>query len=132
MRQTHWKVHFKSAPGEVYRALSTPLGRSRYWAESAKEAAGTIHFVLPDGRADDSRIEQAIKDERYVIRYFGRLLTFALSPDPETGGTDLTLTYDEPHPFRPPHLVGPANLVRPPHPLRPGHLTRPARPARPH
>ena len=96
MSSNQWKVHFKSAPSEVYRALSTPLGRSRFWADSAKEADGLIHFVLPGDRIDDSRIERAVKDQLYAVRYFGRLLTFALTPDPETNGTDLTLTYQSP------------------------------------
>jgi hypothetical protein len=91
-----WKVHFKSAPSEVYRALSTPLGRSRFWADSAKEADGVIHFVLPGDRTDDSRIESAIKDQLYAVSYFGRLLTFVLIPDDQTNGTDLTLTYQSP------------------------------------
>jgi uncharacterized protein YndB with AHSA1/START domain len=91
-----WKVHFKSAPSEVYRALSTPLGRSRFWADSAKEADGVIHFVLPGDRIDDSRIERAVKDQLYAVTYFGRLLTFTLIRDDETNGTDLTLTYQSP------------------------------------
>jgi hypothetical protein len=89
-----WKVHFKSAPSEVYRALSTPLGRSRFWAESAKETDGVIHFVLPGDRTDDSPIEQAVKDRVYAVRYFGRLLTFLLTLDEESDGTDLTLAYE--------------------------------------
>jgi uncharacterized protein YndB with AHSA1/START domain len=91
-----WKVRFKSAPSEVYRALSTPLGRSRFWADSAKEADGVIHFVLPGDRVDDSRIERALRDQLYAVTYFGRLLTFTLAPDDETNGTDLTLTYQSP------------------------------------
>ncbi|MFG1819438.1 hypothetical protein ACGFIF_37150 [Kribbella sp. NPDC049174] len=89
MEVAQWKAHFNSGPSEVYRALSTPLGRSRYWAESAGEHDGMIRFVLPDGRTDDSRIERAVKDELYQLRYFGRTVTFTLTPD-ESGGTDLT------------------------------------------
>lgn len=96
MSSKQWKVHFKSAPSEVYRALSTPLGRSRFWADSAKEADGVIHFVLPGDRVDDSRIERAVKDQLYAVTYFGRLLTFTLIRDDETNGTDLTLTYQSP------------------------------------
>lgn len=91
----HWKIHFKSAPSEVYRALSTPLGRSRYWARSAKETDGVIRFVLPDGRTDDSRVERAVKDEQYALRYFGHQITFALARDDESG-TDLTLSCECP------------------------------------
>lgn len=96
MSSKQWKVHFKSAPSEVYRALSTPLGRSRFWADSAKEADGVIHFVLPGDRTDDSRIEQAVKERVYAVHHLGRLLTFTLIPDEETNGTNLTLSYDSP------------------------------------
>jgi hypothetical protein len=51
-----WKAHFKSGPSEVYRALGTPLGRSRYWAESADERDQVIRFVLPEGRYDADHV----------------------------------------------------------------------------
>ena len=89
------KALFNSGPSEVYRALSTPLGRSRYWAESAGEHDGVIRFVLSNGRTDGSRIERAVKDELYRLRYFGRTVIFTLTPD-ESGGTDLTLSCDDP------------------------------------
>jgi hypothetical protein len=93
-----WKVHFKSAPSEVYRAISTPLGRSRFWAESAKESDGVIHFVLPGNRADDAPIERAVREHLYVVRLFGERISFALAPD-ESRGTDLTFTHEgEPDP----------------------------------
>ncbi|MDX6236646.1 MAG: hypothetical protein QOG10_1461 [Kribbellaceae bacterium] len=87
-----WKVHFTSAPSEVYRALSTPLGRSRFWALSAKESDGVIHFIEPRGRTGESPIEEAVKDQLYVVRYFGRLVAFELAPGNAGTGTDLTLT----------------------------------------
>lgn len=93
MSSTQWKAHFKSAPSEVYRAISTPLGRSRFWADSAGETDGVIHFVLPGGRTDDAPIEQAVKDHLYVVRLFGERLTFSLAPD-EARGTDLTLSHE--------------------------------------
>lgn len=92
MSSNQWKVHFRSAPSEVYRAISTPLGRSRFWAQSAKEADGVIHFVVPGGRTDDATIERAVKDQLYVVRYFGERITFILSPDSVGSGTDLVLT----------------------------------------
>jgi len=95
VRVAQWNAQFSSGPSEVYRALSTPLGRSRYWAESADERDGVIRFVVPDGRTDDSRIEHAVKDELYQLRYFGRTITFTLTPD-ESGGTHLALSCDDP------------------------------------
>ncbi|MFF0266927.1 hypothetical protein [Kribbella sp. NPDC004536] len=88
------KVYCASAAGDVYRAVSTVLGRERFWAESAPESGGAISFALADGRTDTSPIEEAVRDRRYQLRYFGRRLTFTLTPaDP---GTDLTLDFDDP------------------------------------
>ncbi|HEY3561030.1 MAG TPA: hypothetical protein VGL05_26385 [Kribbella sp.] len=84
-----------SAASEVYRALSTALGRERFWAESATESDGVITFVLADGSTDESRIEQAVPNHLYQLRYFGRTLTFTLTPT-STNGTDLTLTTSSP------------------------------------
>ncbi|WP_371403399.1 hypothetical protein OHA10_36620 [Kribbella sp. NBC_00662] len=89
------KVFCASGPSDVYRAVSTSLGRERFWATSAPESGGVISFVLADGRAGDCRIEQAVQDELYRLQYFGRTLTFTLVPG-ETGGTDLTLGADAP------------------------------------
>ncbi|WBQ07862.1 hypothetical protein [Kribbella sp. CA-293567] len=94
MSSPQWKIHFKSAPSEVYRAISTPLGRSRFWAESAKEADGVIHFVLPGGRTSDAPIERAVRDSLYVVRLAGHRVAFLLAPD-EHRGTDLTLTVED-------------------------------------
>jgi uncharacterized protein YndB with AHSA1/START domain len=90
---TQWKIHFKSSPSEVYRAISTPLGRSRFWAESAKETDGVIHFVLPGDRTDDAPIERAVREHLYVLRLFDERITFTLTPD-EHRGTDLTFTHE--------------------------------------
>jgi hypothetical protein len=88
-----WKVFCKSGPSEVYRAISTPLGRERFWASSAQESDRVIAFVLPDGRADESRIERADQDRLYRVRYFGQTITFVLTAD-ASGGTELTLSAD--------------------------------------
>jgi uncharacterized protein YndB with AHSA1/START domain len=88
-----WKAHFNSAPSEVYRALSTADGRSRFWATSAHETGGVIQFVLSDGRADETNVVRAVHDQLYELHYFGRTLTFTLTPD-DAGGTDLTLACD--------------------------------------
>lgn len=53
-----------------------------------------IQFVLSDGRTDEARVERAVRDEVYELRYFGRILTFTIAAD--GSGTDLTLTCDEP------------------------------------
>ncbi|MFF0341839.1 hypothetical protein [Kribbella sp. NPDC004875] len=89
------KVFCAAGPSDVYRAVSTWHGRERFWATAAPETDGVISFRLGDGRTDESRIEQAVQDERYQLRYFGRTLTFTLTPG-ATGGTDLTLSSDDP------------------------------------
>ncbi len=92
-----WKLHFKSGPSDVYRALSTPGGRSRYWAD-APESDGTISFSFPDGSTTQARIEEAAQDRRYRFTWYDdRVLTFNLAPD-DDGGTDLTVIgQDGPH-----------------------------------
>ncbi|MFD7159467.1 hypothetical protein ACFV9C_33045 [Kribbella sp. NPDC059898] len=87
------KVYCASAASDVYRAISTVLGRERFWAEQAPESDGVISFVLADGRRDESRIEHTVRDQLYALRYFGRTLTFRLAP--AAAGTDLTLTSDD-------------------------------------
>ncbi|WP_432877687.1 hypothetical protein ACQPYH_29250 [Kribbella sp. CA-245084] len=89
------KVFCASAPNDVYRAVSTALGRERFWATSAPESGGVISFALGDGRTGECRIEEAVQDELYRLRYFGRTLTFTLAAG-ETGGTALTLSSDGP------------------------------------
>lgn len=86
------KVYCASAASDVYRAISTVLGRERFWAEQAAESDGVISFVLADGRKDESRIERAVQDQLYELHYFGRTLTFRLAP--ASAGTDLTLASD--------------------------------------
>jgi uncharacterized protein YndB with AHSA1/START domain len=89
------KVFCASGPSDVYRAVSTSLGRERFWATSAPESGGVISFVLADGRTGEGRIEEAVPDELYRLAYFGHRLTFTLAAG-ETGGTELTLSSDDP------------------------------------
>ncbi|HZX02345.1 hypothetical protein [Kribbella sp.] len=89
------KVYCASAASDVYRAVSSVLGRERFWAEEAPEADGVISFLLADGRRDESRIVHAVQDQLYELRYFGNTWTFRLLPA-AAGGTDLALTSDDP------------------------------------
>jgi hypothetical protein len=43
-----WKLHLKSSTQAVYQKLSTNEGRAGFWAESADEADGIIHFKFPN------------------------------------------------------------------------------------
>jgi hypothetical protein len=86
-----WKMAFRSAPEVVYRHLATSQGRSRFWAETAEERNGTIHFVVPGGHASRGRILERVPGRRFSTEYFGWKVCFDLAPRPG-GGTDLTMT----------------------------------------
>jgi hypothetical protein len=87
-----WKLHLKSPPQVVYEKLSTNEGRDSFWAESAREQDGMIHFVFPNQAKGKGRILENKPSERFQGEYYGgSITTFELHPD-VSGGTDLTLT----------------------------------------
>ncbi len=87
-----WRIHLRSSPREVYRMLATDEGRARFWAESAMERGGEIHFLFPDGMRWRARILEAQPPHRFGVEYLGHSpVTFVLREDGE-GGTDLFLT----------------------------------------
>jgi len=45
-----WRLRLRSLPIRVYEMLSTDYGRARFWAESAVEKDGVIHFIFPNGQ----------------------------------------------------------------------------------
>ena len=89
--EIRWHLHLNSTTQEVYRALSTDDGRASFWAESAIEQDGVIHFVFPNQLTWEACILQAVPAQCYAVRYFGNsIATFLLEEDGK-GGTDLTL-----------------------------------------
>ena len=87
-----WRIHLASTPLEVYRALATDNGRAQFWAESAVEMEGKVHFQFPNGLAWTGEVVNDHAPNRFAIRYFGgSLASFELADD-GAGGTDLTLT----------------------------------------
>jgi uncharacterized protein YndB with AHSA1/START domain len=87
-----WRLHLRSPVSRVYQALSTDAGRAGFWAESARETDGVIHFVFPNGATWEGGILQAVAPRRYAVRYYGGSeAVFTLEEDGQ-GGTDLTLT----------------------------------------
>jgi uncharacterized protein YndB with AHSA1/START domain len=87
-----WRLHLTSPPSAVYDMLATNEGRSRFWAESAVEADGKIHFKFPNGQSWSGRLIEQVAPQRFAIEYIsGSVATFELSDDGR-GGTDLTLT----------------------------------------
>lgn len=87
-----WKLHFRSPPEKVYQALATDEGRKSYWAESAKECNGELHYVFLNEIENRGRILEREPNRCFVVEYFGWHVTFDLAADAEIGGTDFTMT----------------------------------------
>ncbi len=87
-----WRLHLKSPIAKVFAMLSTQEGRESFWAESAAERNGVIHFVFPNGVTWDTEILQAIPPHTYAVRYYGNSEAVFELADDGNGGTDLTLT----------------------------------------
>lgn len=85
-----WKLHFKSSPEIVYRALNTDEGRKHYWAESADETDGHLHYVFLNDIEDTGKILERVENKTFVVMYFDWKVTFTLTPD-QAGGTDLVM-----------------------------------------
>lgn len=91
-KEVCWRLHLRSAPEQVWAMLTTDEGRARFWAESAVEANGVIHFRFPNGFQWDARILHAAPARSFAMEYIGGSVTrFALESD-SAGGTELTLT----------------------------------------
>jgi uncharacterized protein YndB with AHSA1/START domain len=87
-----WKLHLKSSPQAVYEKLSSNEDRARFWAESAVEQDGAIHFVFPNQAEWRGRILENDPPHSFKVEYYGgSITTFELESD-GAGGTDLILT----------------------------------------
>jgi len=87
-----WRLHLGSPIDKVYQAISTDAGRASFWAESALERDGVIHFVFINQVTWDAQILLADPPRRYTVQYYGNsIAAFTLEEDGQ-GGTDLTLT----------------------------------------
>jgi uncharacterized protein YndB with AHSA1/START domain len=87
-----WRLYLKSPITRVFQALSTDAGRASFWAESAMEINGVIHFVFPNQMTWDGLILESIPPQKFSVRYYGNsTTTFTLREEGE-GGTILTLT----------------------------------------
>ena len=87
-----WQLHLNSPVEDVYQSLSTNEGRESFWAESAIERDGVIHFVFPNKITWEAQVLESVPPHRFSVRYFDNsVVTFALVEDGQ-GGTDLTLT----------------------------------------
>ncbi len=87
-----WRLHLTAAPAAVYQQLATGAGRRRFWAESAEETDGVIHFRFANGMTLAGRILTRDPPHRFAVTYFGdSQVTFDCQDDGQ-GGTDLMLT----------------------------------------
>ncbi|UII76895.1 SRPBCC domain-containing protein [Flagellimonas sp. HMM57] len=90
MKTISWKIHLIANPKRIFDLLTTPEGRKSFWAESAEENNGTIHFVFPNGETYDSKILKINPNEEFHIDYFDSLVKFNIEPI-ENRGSDLSL-----------------------------------------
>ncbi len=87
-----WRLHLPVAADTVFEALASDAGRAAFWAETAVERAGTIHFRFANGETADCRVLEARPPEVFALEYFGGIARFELAADGR-GGTDLVLTH---------------------------------------
>jgi hypothetical protein len=87
-----WRLHLRSSLVRVYEMLSTDYGRARFWAESALEKDGVIHFIFPNGQRWQARIVGNIAPTLFAIEYIGNSIAQFEMTDDGKGGTLLTLT----------------------------------------
>lgn len=87
-----WRLHVPRPPARVFEALATDAGRAAFWAESAVERDGKVHFRFPGGETGEFRVLEARAPEVFALEYFGGVARFELTAD-GAGGTDLLLTH---------------------------------------
>jgi heme-degrading monooxygenase HmoA len=91
-RTVVWRLHVPAPPEVVYHVIASDEGRSHFWAESAEELDGVIHFVFSDGAHRLARVVERHPPVAFALEYFAGVARFELAPD-GSGGTDLTLTH---------------------------------------
>lgn len=87
-----WRMHLGVAPEAVFGALDSDEGRGSFWAESAEESEGRIHFRFVNGMRYESEILLRRAPSVWAIDYFGGEARFELAPD-GAGGSDLLLSH---------------------------------------
>ena len=87
-----WRLHLPLPPPVVFNALTTAESRAKFWAESAVEIDGVIHFTFINGAAYHSKVVERRAPSIFALDYFGAVARFDLTDD-GTGGTELLLTH---------------------------------------
>lgn len=89
-RSILWKIHCSSQASKLFFLVSSSEGRSRFWAENAKEENGIIHFQFINGQNTQSPILEKVQDEKFSLLYFNSLVIFRFIGSKE-GGVDVIL-----------------------------------------
>lgn len=90
-QKIEWRLHLNAPPTAVFEVIATDEGRARFWAESATEVNGMVHFKFPNGQQWRGRIREKTPPRRFSIHYFGDSVTTFELADDGRGGTDLLL-----------------------------------------
>ena len=86
------RVHLVSPIEKVFGFLATDAGRAAFWADSAVERDGVVHFQFSNGMTHEGRLLTVVENQLFSVEYFGgSQAAFELELD-GAGGTDLTLT----------------------------------------
>lgn len=85
-----WKIHCASPTEKIFHLLNSNEGRKSFWAESAEEINGYIHFSFSTGQTYIGKVVRRVPNTEYSIDYFDTLVTFQLSNSKDKG-TDLTM-----------------------------------------
>ena len=80
--QVTWQVHFRSPIEKVFQFLTESRYRAHYWAESAEEENGVIHYKFLNGVESRGRILAAHENKRFVVEYFDMTVSFDLTKCP--------------------------------------------------
>lgn len=88
-----WRMHIPAPPERVYATLDSDAGRASFWAESAVEREGAVHFAFSGGFRCSARIVERAPPRAYALDYLGGVARFELLPD-GAGGTELLLTHE--------------------------------------
>ena len=84
-----WRLHLKSAPAVVYKAISSDEGRARFWAESAVEADGRLHFIFPNGQRWQGKVLEVEPPWRFSLEYIDNTVVILELQGDGRGGTNL-------------------------------------------
>lgn len=75
------KVYCKCNAAKLYSIFNSNEGRASFWAESAIEENGIIHFSFPNGQCYNAVLLNKIPGKQISLLYFDTVLTINLYPE---------------------------------------------------